>query len=318
LTLTLVAIMDRLDVSAIPMPQGYLLRQGQSSFIVLKRNTNGDIWIEKRFPIMPEFAVTDESLNDITDLYSMVHKNLMFSSAVTRQPFQQFPEAQCNANEAITITLPLMDKFSLVELYKGAIDPIPEPVLAYIAFECLEGLFFMQKSTHRIHRDMKPSNILLNSEGEVKISDFSVTARLASTFSFTKQIIGSKSYHSPERVDAGTYTANSDVWGLGLSLLEAHYKRYPYYPDNETVLDVYDVLDKIVDDGAPLPQPGEGASPEFVQFLDKCLEKNADTRPYADMLMLHPWLHCKCSKADAAAYFKSQPVNPPEQLATNG
>jgi len=51
-----------------------------------------------------------------------------------------------------------------------------------------------------IHRDIKPSNILVNSEGEVKISDFGVSAKIAHTNEGKSSWVGTLVYMSPERV----------------------------------------------------------------------------------------------------------------------
>ena len=64
----------------------------------------------------------------------------------------------------------------------------------------LEGLNHLHHERHQVHRDMKPGNILLNSSGEVKISDFGLSAELDSTKEMCATFIGTHAYMSPERL----------------------------------------------------------------------------------------------------------------------
>ena len=57
------------------------------------------------------------------------------------------------------------------------VGPIPEAALAGIAYQILWGLAYMKHEKH-VHRDIKPSNLLINSKGEVKVTDFGVSAEL--------------------------------------------------------------------------------------------------------------------------------------------
>lgn len=70
---------------------------------------------------------------------------------------------------AITIALEYMDGGSLANVLEQ-VGPIPESVLANMAFQILWGLAYL-KHDKRVHRDLKPSNLLINSKGEVKVCD---------------------------------------------------------------------------------------------------------------------------------------------------
>lgn len=66
--------------------------------------------------------------------------------------------------------------------------------------------------------DVKPSNILVNTLGEIKLCDFGVSGELSRSTMFT--FIGTRSYMSPERLQGGSYSVQSDIWSVGLSLVE--------------------------------------------------------------------------------------------------
>jgi len=67
---------------------------------------------------------------------------------------------------------------------------------------------------------MKPGNILLNCRGEIKISDFGLSAELDSTKEMCATFIGTHAYMSPERLGGKPYSFASDIWSLGITLVE--------------------------------------------------------------------------------------------------
>lgn len=89
---------------------------------------------------------------------------------------------------AITIALEYMDGGSLANVLEQ-VGPIPESVLANMAFQILWGLAYL-KHDKRVHRDMKPSNLLINSRGEVKVTDFGVSAELQNSISKCGTFVG--------------------------------------------------------------------------------------------------------------------------------
>ena len=92
----------------------------------------------------------------------------------------------------------------------------------------LKGLEYLHKKMKVIHRDIKPSNLLINSEGRVKIADFGVSGKLESTTDQKNTWVGTVTYMSPERFRGDNYTADTDLWSLGLTIIECAWGRYPY------------------------------------------------------------------------------------------
>ncbi|VDP61458.1 unnamed protein product, partial [Schistosoma curassoni] len=128
------------------------------------------------------------------------------------------------ADGDISLCMEYMDGGSLdiVLLHAGR---LPEPIVAKILYSVIRGLVYLREVLHIIHRDVKPSNILVNRTGDVKLCDFGVSGQLID--SLANSFVGTRSYMAPERLTGEQYNTLSDVWSLGLSLVELATGRYP-------------------------------------------------------------------------------------------
>ncbi|KAF5380706.1 hypothetical protein D9757_007012 [Collybiopsis confluens] len=129
------------------------------------------------------------------------------------------------ADPNICICMEFMDKGSLDGIYKK-IGPIDIDIVRQVALAVLEGLTYLYDVHRIIHRDIKPSNMLCNSKGEIKICDFGVSGELINSIADT--FVGTSTYMSPERIQGAQYTVKSDVWSLGISLIELALGRFPF------------------------------------------------------------------------------------------
>jgi len=137
----------------------------------------------------------------------------------------------------ICICMEFMDKGSLDGIYKkiGAIDI---DVVGNVALAVLEGLTYLYDVHRIIHRDIKPSNILCNSRGQIKICDFGVSGELINSIADT--FVGTSTYMSPERIQGAQYTVKSDVWSMGISLIELALGRFPFSESDPNDSDLSD------------------------------------------------------------------------------
>ncbi|KAL2419561.1 Protein kinase wis1 [Exophiala dermatitidis] len=194
---------------------------------------------------------------------------------------------------SVYICIEYMDGGSIDKLYG---DGVPEGVLKKITLSTVMGLKYLKDEHNIIHRDVKPTNILVNTRGQVKICDFGVSGNLVA--SIAKTNIGCQSYMAPERISGGgmaqvgangggTYSVQSDIWSLGLSIIECALGRYPYPP--ETYDNIFSQLSAIVD-GDPPDLPADRFSEAAIDFVRGCLNKIPRLRPTYAMLLRHAWL----------------------------
>ncbi|KAK3016470.1 hypothetical protein RJ639_007719 [Escallonia herrerae] len=193
-------------------------------------------------------------------------------------------------NGVISLVLEYMDRGSLADVIRQ-VKTILEPYLAVVCKQVLMGLVYLHHERHVIHRDIKPSNLLVNHKGEVKITDFGVSAMLANSMGQRDTFVGTYNYMSPERISGSTYDSKSDIWSLGLVILECAIGRFPYIHSEEQQNgpSFYELLDAIVRSPPP-SAPSDQFSPEFCSFISACIQKDPRDRSSALDLLNHPFI----------------------------
>lgn len=190
-----------------------------------------------------------------------------------------------------------MDRGSLHDEL-GVTVNLPEDVISEIAQRVLRGLQYLH-GMQIVHGDIKPSNLLINGKGDVKIADFGVSKILVGTCNFVcdSSCMGTCAYMSPERVDPeGWNGGNSDgfagdIWSLGVVVLECFVGHYPLIGLGEKP--DWAALMCAICFGERLEMP-EMASPEFRSFVRRCLEKDWRNRGEVDELLEHPFVNRTC------------------------
>lgn len=165
-----------------------------------------------------------------------------------------FGAYQCDGE--VNVFMEYMDGGSL-DVILRKIGKIPEPYTRKITHAVLRGLAYLREKHQIIHRDIKPSNILVNTQGEIKICDFGVSGQLIDSMANT--FVGTRSYMSPERLQGSQYSVASDLWSLGLSLLEISLGIYPIPPpDQETLVQIFGP--QVADDNHVMQPPMSAGS----------------------------------------------------------
>jgi serine/threonine protein kinase len=210
--------------------------------------------------------------------------------------------------DRIHILLEYMDCGSLENVYKKA-GKIPEKELSHIAYQLLCGLTYLEK-IGIVHRDIKPANILLNSQGQVKISDFDLCKQLtqknleyyanncveSTVQDKNSNIVGTINYMSPEDLKAQPNLQDSkklaqnpsfkrDIWSLGVTIAECALGKNPFSKDyNEVIWNPESYVSE------KLAEIKDQLSEELFDFLQHAMEVDPEKRYTAERLLGHKWI----------------------------
>lgn len=202
--------------------------------------------------------------------------------------------------------------FLVMELVEGGTlrellderGPMPPYAVAAVLRPVLGGL----AAAHRaglVHRDVKPENVLISDEGEIKIADFGlVRAVAAAGITSTSVILGTAAYLSPEQVRDGDASPRSDVYALGIVAYELLTGRTPFTGDSALSI-AYQRLDTDV------PPPGariDGVPAQFDELVRRATARNPADR-YADAVEMRAELDAIADELALPAFRVPAPRN---------
>lgn len=124
-----------------------------------------------------------------------------------------------------------------------------------------------------IHRDIKPQNIIISTEGKVKVTDFGI-ARAATSNTINSDVMGSVHYASPEQARNGFVDGKSDIYSLGIVMYEMVTGRVPFDGDTTVAVAIQHLQEEMVAPSAYAPN----LPISMEKIILKCTQKNADRR----------------------------------------
>ncbi|KAK6783490.1 hypothetical protein RDI58_021287 [Solanum bulbocastanum] len=186
------------------------------------------------------------------------------------------------------VVMPFMAEGSCLHLMKIAYpDGFEESAICSMLKETLKALEYLHRHGH-IHRDVKAGNILLDTNGAVKLGDFGVSACMFDSGDRQRSrntFVGTPCWMAPEVLQPGTgYDFKADIWSFGITALELAHGHAPFskYPPMKVLL--------MTIQNAP---PGldydrdKKFSKSFKEMVAMCLVKDQTKRPTAEKLLKH-------------------------------
>lgn len=221
---------------------------------LLGRGASGEVW-----------QARDERLGRDVALKRLVENQRRDAAALERfQREMRLASAQAHPNIVAVHDMQVVgeDAYLIMEYMPGgslegrlASGPLPDAEARRIAREVLEGLAALH-AAGIVHRDVKPSNILLDAQGRAKLGDFTVARAAVSgeTLGLTRTgaPVGTPAYMAPEQARGTAATPRSDLYSLGATLYAAIAGEPPIRVDG---LSDIEALLKVAQDRPALPLP---------------------------------------------------------------
>jgi hypothetical protein len=246
-------------------------------FRAVDRATGAEVAVK----VMKHTKDTDKLMaNEIAIMKSSRHDNIVtyFDSYLVEQKLwvvMEFMGGGCLTD--------ILEAFDSVKM--------SETQIAFVCRETLKSLAYIH-AMHRIHRDIKSDNILLGSDGSVKLADFGYAAQLTQKQQKRNTVVGTPYWMAPELIRGHDYGTKVDIWSLGIMVMEMAEGEPPYmeFPPLRALF-------LITTKGIPKLKE-DTWSPNLFAFLQQCLEKEVDQRPEAEALLRHPWLENVCEPSE--------------------
>ncbi|KAI4366857.1 hypothetical protein MLD38_022670 [Melastoma candidum] len=198
--------------------------------------------------------------------------------------------AHCSftAGHSLWVVMPYMDGGSCLHTMKSSFpEGFEEPVIVTLLLEVLKALVYLHAHGH-IHRDVKSGNILVNSNGIVKLADFGVSACMFDTGDRQRSrntFVGTPCWMAPEVMQQlHGYDFKADIWSFGITALELAHGHAPFskYPPMKVLLMTLQNAPPGLD-----YERDKRFSSSFKEMVAACLVKDPKKRPTAEKLLKH-------------------------------
>jgi serine/threonine protein kinase len=163
--------------------------------------------------------------------------------------------------------------------------PLPEDCIRAVCASIVLGLEYLHGVANVCHRDIKCGNVLLTSDGHVKLADFGVSAELTNTINKRKTVVGSPYWMAPEVIRESHYDGRADVWSLGITAIEMA-EGAPPHANLHPLRAIFVIPTK----PAPTLADPDNWSPEMLDFVRCCCQKEPSQRHDSALLSSHPFV----------------------------
>ena len=246
-----------------------------------RNNETGEIVAVKQVPAIGDTDELKTVIKEIQTLEHCEHPNIVQYRGTYR----------ARSSSELWITMEYCVGGSFDNILKVLKRPLSERLAGYVARQMLQGLAYLHRD-HHIHRDIKGGNVLLTESGEVKLTDFGVSAQMMTTISKRNSFVGTLHWMAPETIQEKEYDERADIWSLGITIIELLELKPPNFNMHPARL----LFHIPKSDPPTLSPPHDRWSSAVRNFLRRCLIKNPETRPTAEELLTDPFV---CNLAGA-------------------
>ena len=265
------------------------LGQGASGVVYSAKNKATSKVVALKIAQVEDDETLEELVNEIGLQSLSVHPNIV----------ELYEAYRNDTDKTLCISLELMKGGNLTDLVSTK-QPMKESDIANVCKGMLQGLAFLHEN-FRLHRDIKSDNVLVNTDGEVKLADFGFAIMLSSEESKRTSVVGTPYWMAPELIKAEPYESKVDVWSTGITLIEMAEGEPPYMS-----LPVLKALLTITTNPPAKLKHTSSWSPAMHHFLDQCLQSKPNKRASAAELLEHPFLKSAGSQAELASYVNAK------------